>query len=225
MIRSSTVVSVIAAALGIASAGYADVVTDWNGAALDAIRMHKTSPPVASRALAILHASIYDAINGIDRTHEQYLVPSAVPASASKQAAASAAAHAASIALFPASAAAFDDLHAGILASIDSGPSKDKGIAWGEYVAARILELRSNDGFDAIVVVPSGKSPTQSPCASAAWTISLMRAVPWRRPRRTNSGPARSAIHPATGQSSTPLFPPKRLGRTPDTQQTSSHGT
>src|SRR5881409_1063471 len=47
----------------------ADVVTDWNNAALDAIRTGNTAPPIASRSLAILHASIYDAVNGIARTH------------------------------------------------------------------------------------------------------------------------------------------------------------
>src|SRR5262245_22501123 len=38
----------------------ADVVTDWNAAALDAIRVEVTPPPQASRNLAILHASIFD---------------------------------------------------------------------------------------------------------------------------------------------------------------------
>src|SRR5439155_18489685 len=90
----------------------ADVVTDWNNAALDAIRDGSTAPPIASRSLAILHAAIYDAVNGIDRTHEYYLVPSAVPASASREAAASAAAHGALVNLFPASASTFDTLHA-----------------------------------------------------------------------------------------------------------------
>src|ERR1051325_1777801 len=71
----------------------ADVVTDWNNAALDAIRAGNTAPPVASRSLAILHAAIYDAVNGIARTHEPYLVQSAVAASASRVPAASAAAH------------------------------------------------------------------------------------------------------------------------------------
>ena len=70
-----------------------DVVTDWNNAALDAIRAGSTAPPIASRSLAILHVSIYDAVNGIARTHEPYLVQSAVQASASREAAASAAAH------------------------------------------------------------------------------------------------------------------------------------
>jgi hypothetical protein len=119
---------------------HADVVTDWNDAALNAVRAAKTPPPVASRALAILHASIYDAVNGIIRTHEAYFVPSAVPASASTEAAASAAAHQALTALFPA-AANFDELHTTVLAAIPNGPQKNAGIAWGESVADRILAL------------------------------------------------------------------------------------
>jgi hypothetical protein len=56
--------------LSIAPIAGSDVVTDWNTAALNAIRVGRTTPPGASRALAILHASIYDAVNGIARTHE-----------------------------------------------------------------------------------------------------------------------------------------------------------
>jgi len=64
----------LASIIGIPARG--DVVTDWNNAALDAIRAGRTAPPIASRSLAILHAAIYDAVNGIVRTHEPYLVPS-----------------------------------------------------------------------------------------------------------------------------------------------------
>jgi PAP2 superfamily protein len=137
----------------------ADVVTDWNNAALDAIRTGNTPPPIASRALAILHTSIYDAVNGIDRTHEAYLVPSAVPASASREAAASAAAHAALVSLFPAAAASFDTLHAAILAGIRDGPHKAAGIVWGEFVANQILAARANDGSTAVVPPPGGSGP------------------------------------------------------------------
>ncbi len=73
-------------ALLIGTLAHADVVTDWNTAALDAIRAGSTAPPIASRSLAILHVSIYDAVNGIARTHEPYLVQSAVSSSASRQA-------------------------------------------------------------------------------------------------------------------------------------------
>ena len=64
----------LASSIGIPANG--DVVTDWNTAALNAIRAGSTAPPIASRSLAILHVSIYDAVNGIARTHEPYLVQS-----------------------------------------------------------------------------------------------------------------------------------------------------
>jgi hypothetical protein len=147
----------LASSIGIPAKG--DVVTDWNNAALDAIRAGNTAPPIASRSLAILHASIYDAVNGITRSHEQYLVPSAVPSSASREAAASAAAHEALVNLFPARASNFDALHAAILAGIPNGPQKTAGIVWGEFVASQILAARANDGSNAIVPPPGGSGP------------------------------------------------------------------
>jgi membrane-associated phospholipid phosphatase len=146
-------------ASSIGSPANADVVTDWNNAALDAIRAGNTNPPIASRSLAILHASIYDAVNGIARTHERYLVPSVAPASASRPAAASAAAHKALVNLFPASAPSFDALHAAILATIPDGPHKRAGIIWGEFVANVILAVRAHDGHDAVVPPPGGSGP------------------------------------------------------------------
>jgi hypothetical protein len=153
-------IATINLASSIGSPANGDVVTDWNNAALDAIRAGSTAPPIASRNLAILHVSIYDAVNGIDRRHEPYLVPSAVPASASREAAASAAAHEALVNLFPAGASSFDTLHAAILASIPDGPHKIAGIVWGEFVAGQILAARANDGSDAIVPPPGGSGPS-----------------------------------------------------------------
>jgi len=152
-------IATINLASSIGTSANADVVTDWNNAALDAIRAGNTSPPIASRGLAILHAAIYDAVNGIARTHERYLVPSAVPASASREAAASAAAHATLVNLFPASASTFDALHAAILATIPNHPQKTAGIVWGEFVADQILAARANDGSTAVVQPPGGSGP------------------------------------------------------------------
>jgi hypothetical protein len=149
----------VSTALLIGTLAHADVVTDWNTAALDAIRAGSTAPPIASRSLAILHISIYDAVNGIARTHDPYLVQSAVSSSASRQAAASAAAHEALVNLFPAAASTFDALHAAILAGIPNGPQKTAGIVWGEFVASEILAARANDGSDAIVAPPGGSGP------------------------------------------------------------------
>ncbi len=151
-----TLFSLIALTVFGAASARADVVTDWNTAALDAIRGNRTPPPRASRGLAILHASIYDAVNGISRTHEAYLVQSKVPASASKEAAASAAAHRVLSALFPTNTAAFDALHARTLAGIKKGPQKRMGMAWGQKVASQILSARADDGSgDTVTPLPA----------------------------------------------------------------------
>jgi membrane-associated phospholipid phosphatase len=153
---------VLAALIAIFSTGtaaFADVVTDWNNAALNAIRADRTPPPAASRALAVLHAAIYDAVNGIDRTNEVYFVQSSVPASASKEAAASAAAHAVLVSLFPAHASSFDDLNNATLGGISNGPQKNAGIAWGESVAQQILASRANDGSGLSMPPPSNSGP------------------------------------------------------------------
>jgi hypothetical protein len=149
----------IALSLSVPVVARADVVTDWNTAALQAIRTNKTPPPRASWALAILHASIYDAVNGILRTHETYFVPSDVPASASVESAASAAAHRVLVALFPDSRTPFDALHAATLASVPESPHKANAVQWGASVADRILTWRANDNADAIVPAPLSTGP------------------------------------------------------------------
>ena len=138
---------------------FADVLTDWNSAALDAIRVARTSPPAASRVLAILHVSIYDAVNGISRTHQTYFVPSTVRASASPDAAASAAAHRVLVTFFPGRAAAFDALFATTLSTLRNGPQRASGVAWGAFVADQILASRANDGADAVVPPPASGPP------------------------------------------------------------------
>src|SRR5438046_8472561 len=122
----------------------ADVVTDWNTAALNAIRGGSTAPPIASRRLAILHVSIYDAVNGIARTNEPFLVQSSAPSSASREAAASAAAHQALVNLFPAAASSFDALHAAILAAIPNGPQKTDRVVRADAVADELLAAPAN---------------------------------------------------------------------------------
>jgi hypothetical protein len=152
-------IGAISVGSGISIPAKGDVVADWNNAALDAIRADHTVPPIASRSLAIVHVSIYDAVNGIARTYDPYLVQSAVSASASREAAASAAAHQALVNLFPASTSSFDALHTTILAAIPNGPQKTAGIVWGEFVANQILAARANDGSNAIVPAPDGSGP------------------------------------------------------------------
>ncbi len=137
----------------------ADVVLDWNSAALDAIRASNTSPPIAARNLAILHASIFDAVNGIARTHTHYFVTGNAPASASIDAAAAAAAHSVLSSLYPARSAAFESLYLASIQAIADGPQKDKSVAWGRSVAQSILAWRAGDGWDRSVTYIAGTAP------------------------------------------------------------------
>ena len=50
----------------------ANVVLEWNQQALQSIGQAQVSPVVASRALAITQAAVYDAVNAIDRSFEPY---------------------------------------------------------------------------------------------------------------------------------------------------------
>jgi hypothetical protein len=134
----------------------ADVVTDWNSAALNAIRSERTTPPQAARALAILHLSMFDAINGFERDFEPYFVKDRPRGDGSQDAAAVAAAHQVLTSLFEASAASFDRMRESSLAGIKEGPRKQRGIEWGERVAAQILAWRAGDNSDAIVAPPVG---------------------------------------------------------------------
>ncbi len=149
-----------AIALG-APVARADVVTDWNEAALDAIRARNTPPPAAARNLAIVHAAIYDAVNGIERTHDPYLVKDRAPSQASTAAAASAAARTALIALYPADQATFEAIDAGILSRVAAGPARDRGIAWGTSVAEQILSDRADDGSTATGSFLGSEEPGQ----------------------------------------------------------------
>jgi hypothetical protein len=141
----------------------ADVVTDWNENTQQAIKTAATAPAATARVFAIVHAAIYDAVNGIHGRYAPYHVDfSPSEEGVSRRAAALQAAYAALIKLFPAQKSTFDAQRDASLALILDGsePSEDideddaadggaiaRGIAWGQAVADDILAWRSTDGF------------------------------------------------------------------------------
>jgi hypothetical protein len=139
----------LAAAVSSAAAQTVDPVVQWNRTLLTIVRTPGAQPATvhATRSFAILHASIYDAVNSIDQTHRPYLVQiRGVSPHASEQAAVDAAAHEALVKLHPSFQAALDAQLAQLLAAIPDGPDKTDGIALGRAVADQILALRANDG-------------------------------------------------------------------------------
>ena len=129
----------------------ADAVTDWNANTEQAILTALQGPPVQGRFLAIVHAAIYDAVNGIERKYTPYFVTERGPHGASAEAAAVQAAYTALVSLYPTQKATLDAQLAGSLAKIPGNNGHNRrivrGLEWGEQVAKQILAWRATDGF------------------------------------------------------------------------------
>ena len=124
----------------------ADPVIQWNHELLDAIRLDRTSPPAASRAMAIVHTAIFDAVNSIERDYQPFLTQVNAHPGASVEAAVASAGYYTMTSLFPAQKANLDTFYAGQLGLIPDGTSENQGVAVGKTVAERVLAARSSDG-------------------------------------------------------------------------------
>src|SRR5262249_50291776 len=127
-----------------------NVVVEWNQRALQSIGQARVSPVVASRALAITQAAVYDAVNAIDRSVEPYHAEVHASRGASLEAAAAQAAHDTLAALFPSQSSTFDSALAADLVGIPPGLAR-QGTEVGREVARQILAWRSTDGSDSVV--------------------------------------------------------------------------
>lgn len=85
-----------------------DAAIKWNAIALELIRTEKTAPGMAARNLAMLHTTMYDAVNAIAKTHKTYQVSIESPTGSSEETAATAAAHRVLSALYPNQVAKLD---------------------------------------------------------------------------------------------------------------------
>src|SRR5262245_22833035 len=137
----------------------ADTVLEWNEVAVNATRVAKLSPNVQTRALAMVHAAVFDAVNGIERDYVPYLVNRHAPRWASEEAAAAAAAHGVLVGLLPAQQATLDTALASSLAAVPNGKAEDAGVAYGKLVAGHMLAERADDGSTDVVTYVPGAGP------------------------------------------------------------------
>jgi len=138
----------------------ADTVLQWNALAVEATRVARLSPNVQTRALAMVHGAVFDAVNGIEGGYAPYLVQRRAPIWASEEAAAAAAAHGVLVGLMPASQqATLDAALASSLAAVSDGPAEDAGVAFGQLVADRMLAERTDDGSTDVVTYVPGTGP------------------------------------------------------------------
>jgi len=169
-------IAVLAAPAGDARA---DVVTDWNWfatrAAAAALPAERVTPALQT---AMTQIAVYDAVYAIDHSYKPLLAK--IPHNtrgASKEAAVVVAAYKTLVALIPSQKTTLDAQYATSLATIPEGTAKQRGIAIGTEVAARVLAARANDGRLVDVPYSYGSlpggyqptSPTPPPTPITPW--------------------------------------------------------
>lgn len=109
---------------------------------------HQLGPTRSSRAMAIVHIAMFDALNAVVGGYESYTRTPAASPQTSPRAAIAQAAHDTLVALFPSHAPMLDQRLAEDLDAIPDGLAEQNGIALGQETASRILAMRMNDGSE-----------------------------------------------------------------------------
>jgi hypothetical protein len=132
----------------------------WNGIAVDASGLDHTPVPAgdsrvfgeqlgpgrSSRAMAIVHIAVFDAMNAVVGGYHGYTGLRPAPDDTSIEATIAVAAHDTLIALFPSQKDDLDALLVEDLQVIGEGRAKTNGIKLGRAAASAILARRENDG-------------------------------------------------------------------------------
>jgi len=166
----------------------ADAVVEWNSVLLDAIRTDRAAPPVAARAMAIVHTAIHDAVNSIEHCYQLYAQSFVAHPQASVPAAVAAAAERTLTALFPAQHATFAARLQSALSTIPDGIRESQGIAAGQNAADQILALRAGDGAFNVVDYQPRVEPGRWRPTPASFLPSLLPQWPEVTPFSLNSG-------------------------------------
>lgn len=138
-----------------AAASDNDAILRWNKVALQAVvadhsgtfgAPQQGGPTRASRALAIIHIAMYDAVNAIDGSSAPYLPVGAPTVGASIETAVARAAHDTLVAMYPLQTAVFDAELTQALHGVPAKKGRAAGITVGAEAAGNILKARAADG-------------------------------------------------------------------------------
>ena len=127
-----------------------DPVRQWIGIMNDTALTGGTSPFFTSRLAAMVSASVFDAVNGIDLRFQPLHVRPNAPDGASQRAAAIQAAYAILVDAYPAQSTTLTNqlnVSLATLALTENEQSIAEGVAWGQTVADSIWAWRQTDGF------------------------------------------------------------------------------
>lgn len=144
--------------------GDPSVVVAWNRTLLGIVRTPGAQPATvhATRAFAIMHAAVHDAVVAATGTGRPYAAGSRGDRGASPVAAAAAAAHDVLSQLYPARRPDLDGQLAAELAAVTDPAARAKGERRGRLAARLLLALRAGDGSAASPPpLPTGTEPGQ----------------------------------------------------------------
>jgi hypothetical protein len=144
-----------------------DPILEWNAVAIQADRVahsggvnnDQPGPTNSSRALAIVHAAMFDAYNSIHQNYTSYLTQAPNSTNASDVAAVAKAARDTLVALYPSQQVSFNAALTQTLSRVPNGARENRGIAVGQFVAQRILQIRANDGASDPMPYTPGTDP------------------------------------------------------------------
>lgn len=162
-----------------------DVVIRWNNVAVAVIEAEPmlANPTFGSRALAMVHAAIFDAVNTIIPKRQPYALRDySPPPEASVQAAAAQAAYLVLVGLAPDQQELLAEELARDLDQVCDPKAERRGVQVGTAAAQAILRLRANDGADCEVDYQPGTCPGQWRPTPPDYTPARWPQWPYVRP-------------------------------------------
>ena len=132
----------------------ADVITDWNNMLLQTFAQEGQSatPPTNSRAMGMMGAAMFDAVNSVNRNFSAYLGYYDTTGPTSMEAAAAQAGYDVLMSLYGSNsfyASNFQSLLNSQLAGISDSTARNNGISLGQSAAAAMIAARTGDGSTA----------------------------------------------------------------------------
>lgn len=166
-----------------AAATTPDQVLEWIAIMNTTVLAGGTSPLASSRVVALVSASVFDSVNGIDPRYEPLHVKPAAKHDASKRAAAVQAAYAMLVYNYPLQKATLSPQRDASLAALslkESARSIQDGVDWGQFVADSIWAWRLTDGI----------APPPPPFLGVLGIVGMPAAIGAWRPTPSTTGPS-----------------------------------
>lgn len=193
-----------------------NAVLFWNGVLLEAAkadsrkpgdRQEQGGPTRTSRAAAIVHAAIHNAVNGVSQHNDFYKEPPEEdpPDGASAEAAGAGAAHRALVALYPSQKARFDKARTDFQALPLPGADHQPSFAFGRGVAQQLLDARANDGS-------GSDEPYEPPAPGPGVWVPNRKLAPPGPPLTPHWGDVELFLLDDISRVSPPVFPPLSSG-------------